>query len=95
MCRLPEKGRKEKEEIVEEMKERYRKERGTGMKVMKQKETITFPCTLTRHKDSKPCPINCKPISVGRLGDIRYTTPSQHPIIPANSEDPDLNAASD
>ena len=35
LCRLPEKGRKE---IVEEMKERDREERGTGMKVKKQKK---------------------------------------------------------
>ena len=25
---------------------------------------------------------NCKPISVGRPGDIRYMTPSHHPTIP-------------
>ena len=31
LCPLPEKGRKEMEEIVEEMKERDREERGTGM----------------------------------------------------------------
>ena len=37
-CRLPEKGRKEIEEIVEEMKERDREERGIGMKVKKQKK---------------------------------------------------------
>ena len=36
-CHLPEKGRKEIEEIVEEMKERNREERGTGVKVKKQK----------------------------------------------------------
>ena len=35
LCRLPEKGRKE---IVEEIKERGREERGTGMKVKKQKK---------------------------------------------------------
>ena len=35
LCRLQEKGRKE---IVVEMKERDRKERGTGMKVEKQKK---------------------------------------------------------
>ena len=35
LCRLPEKGRKE---IVEEMKERDREERRTGMKVKKQKK---------------------------------------------------------
>ena len=34
----PRKGRKEIEEIVEEMKERDRKERGTGMKVKKQRK---------------------------------------------------------
>ena len=38
LCRLPEKGRKEREERVEEMKERDREERGTGMKVKKQKK---------------------------------------------------------
>ena len=38
MCRLPEKRRKEIKEIVEEMKERDRDERGTGMKVKKQKK---------------------------------------------------------
>ena len=38
LCRLPEKGRKEIEEIVEEMKERNREERGTGMIVKKQKK---------------------------------------------------------
>ena len=37
LCRLPEKGRKEIEEIVEEIKERNREWRGTGMKVKKQK----------------------------------------------------------
>ena len=36
LCRLPEKGRKETEEIVEEMKERDREKRGTGMKVKKE-----------------------------------------------------------
>ena len=35
LCRLPEKGRKE---IEEEMKERNREERGTGMKGKKQKK---------------------------------------------------------
>ena len=38
LCRLPEKGRKEIEERVEEMKERGREERGTGKKVKKQKK---------------------------------------------------------
>ena len=38
LCHLPEKGRKEIEEIVEKMKERDREERGTGMKVKEQKK---------------------------------------------------------
>ena len=37
-CCLPEKGRREIEETVDEMKERDRKEKGTGMKVKKQKK---------------------------------------------------------
>ena len=38
LCRLPEKGRKVIEEIVEEMKEKDREERGTGMKAERQKK---------------------------------------------------------
>ena len=38
LCHLPERGRKEIEETVEEMKEKDREERGTGMKVKKQKK---------------------------------------------------------
>ena len=38
LCRFPEKGRKEIEEIVEEMKQRDREERRTEMKVKKQKK---------------------------------------------------------
>ena len=37
-CRLPEKGRKEIEEIVEGMKERDREERGKRMKVKERKK---------------------------------------------------------
>ena len=36
LCHLPMKRRKEIEETVEEIKERDREERGTGMKVKKQ-----------------------------------------------------------
>ena len=38
LCRLLEKGRKEIEQIAEEMKEMNREERVTGMKVKKQKK---------------------------------------------------------
>ena len=34
----PREGRKETEEVAEEMKERDREERGTGLKVKKQKK---------------------------------------------------------
>ena len=37
-CHLPEEGRRETEEIVEEMKEMDRRERGTRMEVKKQKK---------------------------------------------------------
>ena len=30
---------------------------------------------------------NCKPISVGRPGDVRYTTPSHHPTTPASRKE--------
>ena len=38
LCRLPEKGRNEKEEIVEEMKERDRKERDQESKGLKKQK---------------------------------------------------------
>ena len=38
LCCLPEKGKKEIEELLEETKERNREERGTGMKVKKQRK---------------------------------------------------------
>ena len=38
LCHHPEKGRKEIEETEEEMKERDREEKGTEMKVKKQKK---------------------------------------------------------
>ena len=38
LCRLPEKGRKETEEIAEEIKEKNREEKETGMKVKKKKK---------------------------------------------------------
>ena len=56
LCRLPAKGKKNTEEVVKEMKERDREERGTGMKVWNQKKMKTFPSSLTCYKDSRPCP---------------------------------------
>ena len=40
LCCLPEQGSTETEEIVEELKERDREERGTGMKVKKGKQKV-------------------------------------------------------
>ena len=51
LCRLPEKGRKEIEGIVE-IKERDREERGTGLNGKKQ-EIKTFPSTLTCYNLAK------------------------------------------
>ena len=43
LCHLSEKERKEIEKIVEEMKERDREERGTGMKAKTQKINKNIP----------------------------------------------------
>ena len=43
LCRLPEKGRKEIEEIVDEMKERDREEKRNRNKSEKTHEIKTFP----------------------------------------------------
>ena len=69
LCRLLEKGRNEIEEIVEEMKERDREER--GMKGKKQNENIPLYLYLLQEKQVLP---NCKPVSVRRHGDVRYTS---------------------
>ena len=45
------------------------------------KEKKHSPSTFTCYKDSRSCP-TLKPISVGRPGDVRYTTPSHHPTTP-------------
>ena len=55
LCRLPATGRKEIEEIVEEMKERDREERGKGMKVKKQnKNMLDISCELSANSHEMP-----------------------------------------
>ena len=79
---LPEKGRKEIEEIVEEMKERNRGKR----KMNKSEETIEKPFLLfPKLLQGKQALSNCKPISVGLPGDVSYTTPLHSPHPPLNS----------
>ena len=56
LCCFPEKGRNEIEEIVEEMKDRDRAERGKGKKVKEQKKLQHSLSILTCCKDSRPCP---------------------------------------
>ena len=80
LCRLPEKGRKEEEEIVEEMKERDGEERRSGMKVKQLKKQKQFPSTLTCFKDIWPCPTG----SQYQLD--APVTPSPHPTTPNNSK---------
>ena len=78
LCHLPEKGRREIEETVEEMKERVRGER--KMNDSEETEEIkTFPLYPYLLQGLQAMP-NCKPISVGCPGDgdVRYTTPLPH-----------------
>ena len=56
LCCLPEKGRREIEETLEELKERDRGERGKWMKEKRQKKCNILPSTHTYCKDSRPCP---------------------------------------
>ena len=58
LCRLPEKGRKELEAIVEEMKEMNRDERLRNKNESEETEEIKHSLsTLTCYKDSRQCPI--------------------------------------
>ena len=49
-----EREKRDRRERVQEMKERVKEERGTGMKVKKH-EIKTFPLYLSCYKDSRPC----------------------------------------
>ena len=55
LCHLPEKGRKEIEEIVEEMKEGQGRKRNRN-ESEETEEIKHSPSTLTCYKDSRPCP---------------------------------------
>ena len=66
------------------MKERNREARGTGMKVKKQKKTFPLYPYLLQGQQALP---SCKPVSVGRPSDIRYTRLSHHPTTPMLLED--------
>ena len=74
LCHLPEIGRKEIEETVEDMKERDRNE-------SKETEEIkTFPLYPYLLQGQQALP-NCKSILVGQRFDVRYTTPSHNPTM--------------
>ena len=79
MCHLPDKGRREIEEIVKQMQEKDRGER----KMNESEETeeiktfILYPYLL-QGQQALP---NCKPVSVEPTGCIRYTTPLPHPTM--------------
>ena len=94
LCHLPEKRRREIEEIVEEIKEMVRGERKMNdseeteeiknkRKVQgvpqSQATALLYPYLL-QGQQALP---NCKPISVGCPVDVRYTTLLPHPTIPS------------
>ena len=80
LCCLPEKERREIEEIVEEMKERDRGERKMNeSEGTEEIKTFSLYPYLLQRQQALP---NCKPISIGRPGDGRYTTPLPHHTTP-------------
>ena len=81
LCHLPEKGRRETEEIVEVMKERDgRKKEMNESEEPEEIKTFHLYPYLLQEKQALP---NCKPVSVGCPSDSRYMTPLPHPTIPA------------
>ena len=75
-------GRREIQEIVKKMKKRDRGER--KMNDSEETEEIkTFPHYPYLLQGQQALP-NYKPISVGRLGDVRQMTPLPHPTIPVS-----------
>ena len=80
LCHLPEKGRGKIEEIVEEIKERDRGERKMNESDETEEiKTFSLYPYLLQGQQALP---NCKPISVGCPGDVRFTTPLLHPTTP-------------
>ena len=77
LCRLPEKGRREIEKIVEGRKERDRGERKLNESEGKE-EIKTFPLYSYPLQGHQVLP-NCKPIRVICPGDVRYMIPLPHP----------------
>ena len=76
----PREREKSERKIVEEIKERDREERNRNESEETEKIKI-FPIYPYLLQGQQALP-NCKPISVGRPGDVRYTTPSHHPTTP-------------
>ena len=77
----PKRKGERRKKIVEEMKERDREERGTGMKGKKQKKWKLSPLPyLLQGQQALP---NCKPISAGCPSGMRYMTPLHHPTTPS------------
>ena len=77
LCRLQDKGRKEKEEIVEEIREKEGRKR--EMKESEGTEEITtFPLYPYLLQGQQALP-NYKPISVWGPGDKSFRNPSPHP----------------
>ena len=56
LCRLPEKGRKEIEEIVEEMNEKEKRKRNRNKSGETEEKVKTFPLYPYLLQDSRPCP---------------------------------------
>ena len=56
------------------MKEMDREESGTGMKEKKTEAIKTFPLYPNYLQQGQQALSNCKPISVGRPGEVRNTT---------------------
>ena len=79
LCRLPEKGRKETEEIADDREGQGRKrDRSESEETEEIKTSPPYPY-LQQGQQALPI---CKPISFGRPGDIRYMIPSHHPTTP-------------
>ena len=80
-CRLPEKGRKEKEESRGDEREGKGRKRNRNENE-KTEEIKTFPPLYPYLLQGLQALPNRKPISVGCPSDLSYTTPLHHPTTP-------------
>ena len=71
--------REKRDSRIDEREEQGRKRNRNESEETEEIKTFPLYPYLLQGQQALP---NCKPVSAGRPGDVRYTTPSHHPSTP-------------